>query len=245
MPDPAPQTITDQGQIDSEAVRDIKFQPVAQPGPITVYSAPRPIPSKTQSETGRLATVTLLRPTGGPYRGHGLREHRFVLGRSEIHHHDRRSRHPRRLDLPDLQCQSDPFDLYDLDHLQRQSSGRRLSHQDCLVRHQPSQQPAPGSGEHGGVAHPPRGKRSRIEKIGRLVVGAGRQLDRREHRLLVQHSRCQQIRRTALFHAKFRLLGLNSDPAGLTVCGIDRSARHRGEPGFLHDGSALKSRKPL
>jgi hypothetical protein len=65
MPDPAPVTTTDQGQIASEDTRDIRFRPVAVPGPIVVYSAPSPVPTKTQSELGRLGTVTLVRPGGG------------------------------------------------------------------------------------------------------------------------------------------------------------------------------------
>ncbi len=47
----APQTTSDQGQIPSENTRNISSEPVsAVPGPIVVYSAPSPVPTKTQSE---------------------------------------------------------------------------------------------------------------------------------------------------------------------------------------------------
>lgn len=65
VPDPTTQTTSDQTQIASEGSREIKFRPVTQPGPISVVSTPAPVPTKSQSETGKLGSVSLLRPGSG------------------------------------------------------------------------------------------------------------------------------------------------------------------------------------
>jgi hypothetical protein len=61
MSDFATLTITDTALIASEDQRNIPFKPVAA-GPIRVVSKPKPVPLKSQTETGLLGRIEILRP---------------------------------------------------------------------------------------------------------------------------------------------------------------------------------------
>lgn len=60
----ATQTISDHARIASGDQRDIKFRP-GQPGTITLQTKPSPVPQKSQTETGFLGQIELRRPGSG------------------------------------------------------------------------------------------------------------------------------------------------------------------------------------